>query len=138
MTSMDTQRPLSDVIGGLASDISGLFRKELQLAKAEASEKINHAVGALSGLLFGAVLGLGAIGVLLAAIVTALAAWFVSGGMEPTLANSLAAVIVTVVVGGAAWIMISRGLNALKAGNLMLDRTSHSLAQDAEVVKETF
>ena len=35
---------LADLLGGLASDISGLFRKEIQLAKAEASEKLDSAL----------------------------------------------------------------------------------------------
>jgi len=44
MAFADQGRPLTDLLGGLASDISGLFRKEIQLAKAEASEKLDHAL----------------------------------------------------------------------------------------------
>jgi hypothetical protein len=136
MANIDSGRPLPDLIAGLVSDISGLFRKEVQLAKAEASEKLGQAVSAMQALVLGGVLALGALGVLLAAIVAALAAMFVNNGMEQTLANSIAAVIVAVVVGGAGWMMISKGLSAFKAHNLMLDRTTHSLARDADLVKE--
>jgi len=136
MANIDTGRPLPDLIAGLIGDISGLFRKEVELAKAEVSEKVGQAVGGMQALVFGGILALGALGVLLAAIVAALAAWFVGNGMEQTLANSIAAVIVAVVVGGAGWMMISKGLGAFKAEKLMLDRTTHSLARDADVVKE--
>jgi hypothetical protein len=136
MANIDSGRPLPDLIAGLIGDISGLFRKEVQLAKAEVSEKVGMAVGGMQSLVFGAILALGAVGVLLAAIVAALAAWLVSTGMEQTLANSVSALIVAVVVGGAGWMMISKGLGAFKAEKFMLDRTTHSLAQDAEVVKE--
>jgi hypothetical protein len=72
-----------------AADISNLFRKEIELAKAEASEKVDVVLGAAQRLAIGAVLGIAAAGVLLAAIVTGLAAIFVGMGMDPTLANGL-------------------------------------------------
>lgn len=131
-------RPMPELLGGLISDLTGLFRKEIQLAKTEASEKVDQVVGASLSLLIGGVLALGALGVVLAALVTAIGAFFVSMDMQPTAANSLAAAIVAVIVGGIAWMLISKGLSALKASNLMLNRTTHSLAQDADAVKEKF
>ena len=131
-------RSMPELLGGLLSDLSGLFRKEIELAKTEAAEKVDHVVSASLSLLVGGVLALGALGVLLSAIVTAIGAFFVSTGMEQTAANSLAAGIVTVVIGIIAWVLIGRGLSALKASNLMLQRTTNSLAQDADVVKEKF
>jgi drug/metabolite transporter (DMT)-like permease len=129
---------MPELLGGLISDLAGLFRKEIQLAKTEASEKVDQVVGASISLLFGGILALGALGVVLAALVTALAAFLVSMDMQPTAANSLAAAIVAVIVGGIAWMLISKGMSALKASNLMLNRTTHSLAQDADAVKEKF
>lgn len=136
MVSPNETRPLADLIGGLAGDISGLFRKEIQLAKAEASEKLAETVSGVVVLLGGAVLALGALGVFLAALVALLTAFFVAQGMGAVIANALSAVIVTVVVGGIAWMLISRGTNALKASNFTLQRTSRSLGQDADIVKE--
>lgn len=129
-------RSIPELIGGLASDISMLFRKEIQLAKAEASEKVSQVLGGAEVLVAGGVLALGALGVLLAAIVTALAAWFTGMGMNPTWANSLAALIVAGVVGAIAWMLINRGLASLRASNLQLNRTGHSLGRDADIVKE--
>lgn len=129
-------RPLPELVGGLVGDLSNLFRKEIQLAKTEASEKVSEITGAAGSIAVGAVLLLGALGVLLAAIVSLLAAWMVGMGMNPTLANALSAFIVTAVVGLIGWMTLSKGLNALKASNLNMNRTAASLGRDADVVKE--
>ena len=136
MATIGDSRPLPELIGGLANDISTLFRKEIELVKTEASEKLSQTTNALVLLGGGAVLALGALGVILAAIVTALAAFFVDRGMGATAANSLAAAIVGIIVAIVAWLLISRGLDGLKASNLKLDRTANSLQRDASVVKE--
>jgi AcrR family transcriptional regulator len=138
MAHVDTGRSLPELLGSLATDISNLFRKEIQLAKAEASEKVDVILGATQKLAIGAVLGIAAAGVLLAAIVTGLAAIFVGMGMDPTLAHSLSAIIVAVVFGGIAWMLISGAISAMRAEKLNMDRTVHSLARDAQVVTEKF
>ena len=58
MSGVNESRPLPELIGGLASDISTLFRKELELAKAETSEKVGQVIGGVELLLGGAVLAL--------------------------------------------------------------------------------
>jgi hypothetical protein len=136
MSSTGEGRPLAELLGGLATDISTLFRKEIQLAKTEASEKVSQTIAAASSIAVGGILALGALGVLLSAIVSLLAAFFVNQGMDLTLANALSAFIVTIVVGIIAWVAINRGLNALKASNLNLNRTTASLGRDADIVKE--
>lgn len=136
MARTEEGRPLAELLGGLAGDISTLFRKEIQLAKAEASEKLSETMAGVVSLLIGTVLALGALGVLLTAVVSVLAAFFVSRNMDPTLANALAAAIVGVAVGVIAWIFASKGLNALKARNLNMNITAGSLSRDANIVKE--
>jgi hypothetical protein len=136
MSQSNEGRPLPELIGGLVGDLSGLFRKEIQLAKTEASEKVSEIGVAASSIAIGGVLLLGALGVLLAAVVSLLAAWMVGAGMDPTLANALSALVVTAVVGIAGWLTLSKGLNALKASNLSMNRTATSLGRDANVVKE--
>ena len=135
MSNVDN-RPLGELISGLVGDLSGLFRKEIDLAKREASEKFTFAIGGVEMLVAGMVLAIGAIGVLLSALVSGLAAFLVSQGMAEPGANSLAAVIVGVVVALAAWMSMSRGLSILRGTDLTLDRTGRSLRRDAEVVKE--
>lgn len=136
MSGPNESRPLAELVGGLASDISTLFRQEVQLAKTEASEKVSETVASAGSIAIGGVLALGALGVFLTAVVSLLAAFFVNQGIDPTLSNALSAVIVTVVVGIIAWLFISKGLNALKASNLNMNRTAASLGRDANIVKE--
>jgi hypothetical protein len=137
MTYTEHGRPLGDLFGSLASDISGLFRKEIALAKAEASEKLDDAMKAGRTLAIGAVLAIGAIGVFLAALVTGLTAILVAAGMDPGLANFVSALVVTVVVGGVAWAMISRGMAEMKANRMNMERTTQSLQMDAAAVRES-
>ena len=136
MASTGESRPIADLLGGLVSDISTLFRKEVQLAKVEASEKVSEAMGAAGSIAVGGVLVIGALGVFLAAIVALLAAFLINAGMDPTFANAIAAVIVGLVVGLIGWGSISKGLNALRSTNLNMNRTAASLGRDADIVKE--
>lgn len=112
-----------------------LFHKEIELAKAEASEKLDDAIGASRNLAIGGVLAIGAVGVLLAAIVSGLTALLVAWGMQDQLANFVAALVVAVVVGIIAWSMIAKGAADLRASKLNMERTTRSLQQDAATVK---
>lgn len=138
MPAFEQQHSLTDLLGSLAGDISGLFRKEVQLAKAEASEKLDDALDASKGLAIGAVLAIGALGVFLAALVTGFSWLLVAFGISEPASEFVAALVVALVVGGIAWSFISKSLEAWKASRLNLDRTTNSLARDAEVVKESF
>jgi hypothetical protein len=128
---------LGDLLSGLAADISGLFRKEIQLAKAEASEKLDVALGAGRNLAIGAVLAIGAIGVFLAALVAGGTALLVRLGVAEPLANFISALVVTIVIGGIAWAMISRGIAEFRANKLNMERTTQSLQMDAAAVRES-
>jgi high-affinity Fe2+/Pb2+ permease len=138
MAHVDTGRSLPELLGSLATDISNLFRKEVELAKAEASEKVDVMLAAAQRLAIGGVLGIAAAGVLAAAIVTGLAAVFVGMGMDPQLANALSALIVAVVFGGIAWALISGAISAMRTEKINMDRTVHSLSRDAQIVTEKF
>ncbi|RFB85484.1 nutrient deprivation-induced protein [Rhizobium leguminosarum bv. trifolii] len=128
--------PLSELIGGLLRDVTGLLRKEIDLAKTEASEKLSNALSGIEILLIGLVMAIGAVGVLLSAIVSGVAAVLVAQGfVEPT-ANALASIIVGAVIGIIAWIMIARGLAVFRRNNLTLQRTTTSLGRDVQTVKD--
>jgi succinate dehydrogenase/fumarate reductase cytochrome b subunit len=128
--------PLSELVGGLVSDVTGLLRKEFNLAKTEASEKLSHALEGIEVLILGLVLAIGAIGVLLTALVGGLAAFLVSQGITQTYASALAALVVGIVIAIIAWAFLSRGLAAMRGDNLTLDRTATSLRRDVDAVKE--
>jgi hypothetical protein len=138
MSFSDHGRPLTDLLGGLVSDISGLFRKEIQLAKAEAGEKLDEVIGASRNLAIGGVLAIGAVGVFLSAMVVGLSALLVSMGMSEGAANFVSALAVALVVGGIAWMLIQKGISEMRANKLNMQRTTRSVVQDAQVVKESF
>lgn len=137
MANHGDNRPLSELITGLVTDLSGLFRKEIELAKTEASEKMSHALGGIEVLLIGLVFAIGAIGVLLAAAVRGLSAFLMARGMTEPTADTLSSIIIGVLAAILAWAMISRGLTILRSSSLTLDRTATSLRRDADVIRET-
>jgi hypothetical protein len=127
---------LPELVTGLVTDISSLFRKEINLAKTEASEKMSHALTGVEAFAAGLVFAICAVGVLLAALVKGLTAFLVARGMTEPNADALSSVVVGIVVALIAWGMISRGLATLRGENLKLDRTSASLRRDAQIIKE--
>ncbi|MCJ8507729.1 phage holin family protein [Rhizobium lemnae] len=136
MSNPVENRPLSELLTGLVGDVSGLFRKEINLAKAEASEKVSKAMTGVEMMAAGLVFAIGAIGVLLAAAVSGLSALLLSMGFAERNADAIAAVVVGLVVAVIGWGMISRGLAVLKGSSMNLDRTTHSLQRDVQVLKE--
>jgi|SRR5689334_11687680 hypothetical protein len=136
MVKTTDDMPLSQLVGGLVSDVSGLLRKEVDLAKAEASEKLSEALGGVEVLLVGLVLAIGAVGVLLSALVSGVATILVHQGMTQPTASALSALIVGVIIAVIAWVLVSRGLAVLRGSAFTLDRTAASLRRDADVVKE--
>lgn len=136
MAKANENTPLSELIGGLLSDVTGLLRKEIDLAKTEVSEKVKKALSGVEFLMIGLVLAIGAVGVLLSALVSGLAVVLSRYGISEVSSNALAAVIVGLVIGAIAWLLISRGITALRGTQLTLDRTTASLRRDAEIVKE--
>ncbi|NKQ86837.1 phage holin family protein [Rhizobium ruizarguesonis] len=136
MSKSTENTPLSELVSGLVGDVTGLLRKEIDLAKTEASEKLSQALSGVEILLFGLVLAIGAVGVLLSALVGALAAFLVTQGFTDTAAGALASLVVGIIVAGIAWALVSRGLASLRGNNMKLDRTVTSLRRDVDVVKD--
>jgi Putative Actinobacterial Holin-X, holin superfamily III len=121
-------RSLKDLLADLTESITTLFRQEIQLARAETSEKITQvgvAIGAIAG---GAILALAALIVLLQALVIGIA----EAGVPPGWASLIVGVVVAII----AYVLIHKGTSDLKASNLAPDRTMSSLKRDAQVVKE--
>lgn len=127
MQHTSDDRSLKELIGDLSGSISNLFRKEIQLARAETSEKITQSMVAMGAIAGGAILALAALLVLLQALVIAL-----SELMPP----GWASLIVGVVVAAIAYFLIHKGTNDLKASSLAPSRTIDSLRSDAHMAKE--
>jgi drug/metabolite transporter (DMT)-like permease len=122
------ERSLRDLVADLGSSITTLFRKEIQLARAETSEKISQAGGAVAVIAAGGALALGALIVLLEAVVIAIA----DAGLPP----AAAAAIVGVVVAVLAYVLIHMGIRNLRASQLVPSRTVDALKRDAQVAEE--
>jgi hypothetical protein len=123
-----TDRSFSSLLSELSRDITTLFRKEIELARAETSEKVTQSIVAIGSIAGGAILALAALMVLLQALVIAISEL----GVPPALSS----LIVGVVVAAIAYGLIHKGTSDLKAGSLAPHRTIDSLKRDAQVAKE--
>lgn len=128
MATTSDDRSITALLGDLSGNVSTLMRKEIQLARAETSEKVGQAMTAVGSILGGAVLALGALIVLLQALVIALT----SAGIPP----GWAALIVGVIVAAVAYGLIHKGTSDLKAHNLAPERTLDSLKHNTQTLKE--
>jgi uncharacterized membrane protein YqjE len=121
------ERPVSDLVKQLASQTSTLVRQELDLAKAEMTEKATIA-GKGAGLIGGAaVVGLLAAGALTACLILvlneAMDAW-------------LAALIVAVVMGAVAAVLGLAGRNKVRqATPAVPEQTVETVKEDVEWAK---
>jgi hypothetical protein len=121
------ERSLAELFSDLARDFSRLFRHEIELAKAEATQKVG-ALGIGVGMVAaGGLIAWAGFLVLLAAAVLGL-----SKVIEPWLAAVIVGVVV-LVIGG---ILLFVGKNRLNSDNLVPRRTIRSIKDDAEWAKE--
>jgi hypothetical protein len=121
-------RSLKDLIADLSNSMTTLFRKEIQLVRAETSEKISQVGVAIGSIAGGAILALAALIVLLQALVIGLTHAGIPAGW--------ASLIVGLVVAIVAYVFIHKGISDLKASHLAPSRTMDSFKRDARVAKE--
>jgi MFS family permease len=121
------ERPVGDLVKQLATQTSTLVRQELDLAKAELSEKgrvAGQGAGMLGG---GAVVGLLAGGALTACLILAL---------DRAVADWLAALIVAVVLGAVAAVLAMRGRDRVKQATPPVpEQTVETFKEDVEWAK---
>lgn len=125
---MDTNRSVIDVFADLVDQMSTLFRKEIQLAKTEMSEKATQAAGAAGYVGLGGVLMLAALIFLLHAVV----AWLAFAGLDPRWGH----LAVAVVVGLAGYMLLAKGRNDIRLTRLAPTKVTEQLQRDAAVVRE--
>jgi hypothetical protein len=122
-------RSLGDLIGNLATDTTALFRKEVQLARTEISEKVSQVQAGLVSLVIGAVFALAGFIFLLQGIV----AWLADAGMGIIWASLLVGLVVAII----GVVLLMTGQSKMKINNLAPDRAAHQLRKDAELARET-
>ncbi|HEV8648887.1 MAG TPA: phage holin family protein [Actinomycetes bacterium] len=121
------ERPLPELLRQLSQETTQLLRQEIELAKAEVSEKGKKA-GVGAGLLGGA----GAIGLLAAAALTACFILALSEVLHP----ALAALLVAVVYGAVAAVLALRGRKKIKeAAPPVPERTVETVKEDVQWAK---
>jgi uncharacterized membrane protein YqjE len=125
-SSSSDDRSLGQIVSDVSSDLSTLFRQELELAKTELKQEITKA-GKGAGMLGGA--GFAGYFVLLFlsfALMLLLDRW---------MAASLAALIVAVLWGIAAAALAMVGRKKLQEANPQLPKTQQTLKEDAQWAK---
>ena len=129
------ERSLGELLREVSSDLGALFRKEIELAKVEMSEKaagVGKNVGSLA--VGGAVLFAGALA-LLAAVVN-LVGWVIAEITSPELAVWLAPLLVGLALALAGYGMVKKALTALRTESLAPEQTTQSLQENKEWLKE--
>ena len=126
-----TDRSLGQLLSDLTDQTTSLVRKEVELAKAEISEKISQAGMAVAALAIGGLVFFAGFLVLLDAAVFGLGKL-----LEPYGLPALAALIVAVGTMIVGVIILLIGRSGLKAENLTPERTARSLSRDKDLVKE--
>jgi hypothetical protein len=120
---------------GLFSDLwrgtATLVHEEVELAKADMSEKVTQAAHATGAIAVGGGIAFAGFLVLLLAAANALA-MVLPIGMAPWLAPLIVGGVVLII----GLIAISSGRSKLKAGNLQPTRSMQSLRRDQQLVKE--
>lgn len=128
MTERHDDRSLGELIGDLGNQITTLVRKEIELARAEVTDRASAAGrdAALVGL--GGALAYAGVLALIAAVILGL----VEAGVAPWVSALLVGIIVAA-VGGA---LVARGRSGLATTDLKPKRTIETLQDDAEWLKE--
>ena len=130
-----TERSFGELLREVTTDIAALFRKEVELAKVELSEKASEAgkqVGSIA--VGGAVMFAGALA-LLAAVVN-LVGWVIAEIASAELAVWLAPLLVGLVLAFVGYGMVKKAMAALRTQGLAPEQTTQSLQENKEWLKE--
>jgi hypothetical protein len=123
------QRPVGGLLTDLISQVTALFRTEINLLKAEMKDNFRSLSGALVSVAIGTALLVAALIVLVQAAVAAM----VAAGLSVVVASLIAGVVLCVI--GA--IMIKGGANKMALSEMAPERTVRQMEKDVNLVKET-
>ena len=120
-------RPLGDLFGDLATEMSNLVRQEVALAKVEVTQKAKYVGRNVGYLVVGGAVAYAALLAIIAAIIMLLARVMPNWG---------ATLIVGVVVAGIGWMLIGKAMAALQQTDLTPHETVETLKEDATWMKQ--
>lgn len=129
MPALREDRSIGELFGQLSQDMTLLFRQELQLARAEMSEKISQVTSNLVSVVAGGFVAyVGALALVAALIL----------GLHDVLGISpwVSALIVGGIFAVAGYVLLNRGLKELKRVDLAPRRTVETLKDDVQWAKE--
>ena len=115
-------KPLGDLFGDLAGDLSNLVRQEISLAKVEMSQKVKYVGRNVGYLVVGGAVAYAALLAVIAAVVMLLAKVMPWWG---------ATLLVAALVAGISWLLIGKALNALQQTDITPRETVETLKEDA-------
>jgi hypothetical protein len=121
-------RPIGSLISDLTQQVTDLVRKEVQLLRAEVSDKARQAGRGVGEIAAGGVCLLAALLILLQALVVALA---------ELIGPAWAALAVGVGVALLGVLLLQMGQRSLKASHLAPERTSEQLRHDADMARDS-
>lgn len=119
---------LTDLVRHLATDLSTLLSKEVELAKSEVGESVSEAKAAVGGMATGGAIAMAGLVVLLMSAVY---------GLSDIVAPWLAALIVGAAALVIGFIMVSSAKKKMSASAFVPDRTIESAKKDKETLKRT-
>ena len=120
-------KPLGDLFGDLAGEVSELVKKEVALAKLEIGQKAKYVGKNVGYLVVGGAVAYAAMLAVIAAIVMLL---------DKVMPDWGAALLVGIVVGAVGWLLISKARAALEATDVTPQQTVETLKEDAAWVKQ--
>lgn len=120
-------RPLGDLFGDLATDMSNLVRQEVTLAKLEITQKAKYLGRNVGYLVIGGAVAYAALLAIIAGIIMLLAKVVPDWG---------SALIVGAVVGGIGWLLVGKAIMALQQADLTPHETVETLKEDATWMKQ--
>lgn len=126
MQMQKDERSLGDLFSELAAETGTLVRQEVALAQTELTAKAAVVGKNVGFLAVGGAMGYAAVLAVLAGIIL---------GLSYFMPVWIAAILVGLVIGGAAFFVISSALEELKNTNLKPDETVESIKEDAQWLK---
>lgn len=126
---------IASALRRLRDDASTLFRQEVELAKAEFSEKSNRVGRNLAYLAVGIFVAQMAVAFVLLSLCYGLFLAFDSG-MDSNVAAWLAPLVLGLAIGVVAYFLIRRGIDAIRQESALPERTVESIREQSRWMKE--
>jgi len=127
MQQSKDERSLGELFGDLARDTATLVSQEVTLAKTEMTAKATRVGKDIGFLAVGGMIAYAGLLAIIAGVILLL------GAVVPLWASAL---IVGLVVAGIGYVLVQRGLTALKREDLTPRQTIESLKEDTQWAKE--